>query len=166
MLAVRDAKKEEKVTHSAGFEPAREDPNRFQVYRLNHSAKNAQFLPEMIDVIRTRGTFSSKGDMVPSGWEAAVPLGWEAAVDAEQAMTSQLLLGVRIQGASFVWAEHCSDYWRMPFVSGMAHMAPLCSVRVIGHAFNTTAYVPPKDVIKSLSSAESAQSCGQLVHGA
>ena len=45
-----------------------------------------------------------------------VPLGWEAAVDAVQATTSQLLLGVRIQGASFVWAEQGSDYWRMPFV--------------------------------------------------
>ncbi len=116
MPTVREVgKKEEKVTHSAGFEPAREDPNRFQVYRLNHSAKNAQFLSEKIDALRTRRT-CFQGDMVPSGWEAAVPLGWEAAVDAVQATTSQLLLGVRIQGASFVWAEKGSDYWRMPFV--------------------------------------------------
>jgi hypothetical protein len=28
--------------HSAGFEPARGDPNRFQVCRLNHSATNAE----------------------------------------------------------------------------------------------------------------------------
>ena len=55
-----------------------------------------------------------------------VPLGWEAAVDAVQATTSQLLLGVRIQGAFFAWAEHLpgSD-WKVPFVGALAYL--LCA---------------------------------------
>ena len=32
------------VTQSAGFEPARAEPNRFLVYRLNHSATTALYL--------------------------------------------------------------------------------------------------------------------------
>ena len=31
----------QKKTHTTGFEPVREDPNGFQVHRLNHSAKCA-----------------------------------------------------------------------------------------------------------------------------
>ncbi len=34
-----------KITQSAGFEPARAEPNRFLVYRLNHSATTADKIP-------------------------------------------------------------------------------------------------------------------------
>ena len=32
---------DQRLTQSAGFEPARAEPNRFLVYRLNHSAMTA-----------------------------------------------------------------------------------------------------------------------------
>ena len=37
-------KKMKKYSQSAGFEPARAEPNRFLVYRLNHSATTAVVL--------------------------------------------------------------------------------------------------------------------------
>ena len=36
-----------KFSQTAGFEPARGDPNRFQVYRLNHSATTALVQTEL-----------------------------------------------------------------------------------------------------------------------
>ena len=37
--------------HSAGFKPARAEPNRFLVYRLNHSAMTASYLAYTFDCI-------------------------------------------------------------------------------------------------------------------
>ena len=58
------------IAHSAGFEPARAEPNRFLVYRLNHSATSAavHWCPkgapevklEMIPFLHTKETVAWK----------------------------------------------------------------------------------------------------------
>ena len=44
MDTVQKDKKAKEESVAAGFEPAREFPNGFQVHRLNHSAKQPVFL--------------------------------------------------------------------------------------------------------------------------